>query len=95
MHKIDGPYMVRRIGAHADDGAVFVVKSTFVFMAVWQLQTLFTPNPFDFLVVCLPTRDAQQLRYFTVTIPPIHLCKSDYFMPERIFIPFFRLIRHR
>ena len=71
------------------------VKATFAFMAVWQLQTLFTPNPFDFLVIHLPTRDVQQLRYFTVAIPPVHLCKPDYFMPERIFIPFFRLICHR
>ena len=57
-------------------------------------KPLFTPNSLDFLVIYLPTRDPEQLCYLTVPIPPIHLCKSDYVMPERIFIPVFALIRH-
>ena len=94
MHEIDGPHMVRPIGTHTDDGAIFMIKPMFTFMALWQLQPLFTPNSFDFLVIYLPTRDPEQLCYLTVPIPPIHLCKSDYVMPERIFIPVFALIRH-
>jgi hypothetical protein len=47
--------MVRPIGTHTDDGAIFMIQPTFTFMALQQLQPLFTPNSFDFLVVHLPT----------------------------------------
>ena len=55
MHEIDGLPMVRPIGAHTDDGAIFMIQATFTFMALWQLQPLFTPNSFDILVIYLPT----------------------------------------
>lgn len=55
MHEIDGPHMVRPIGTHTDDGAIFMIKPTFAFMELRQLQPLFTPNSFDFLVIYLPT----------------------------------------
>ena len=38
MHEIDGPHMVRPIGTHTDDGAIFMIKPTFAFMALRQLQ---------------------------------------------------------
>ncbi len=55
MHEIDGLPMIRPIGAHTDDGAIFMIQATFALMALWQLQPLFTPNLFDFLMVHLPT----------------------------------------
>jgi len=71
-----------------------MIKPTFAFMALRQLQPLFTPNSFNFLVIYLPTRDPEQLCDLTVPIPPIHLCKSDYGMPERIFILVFAMMLH-
>ena len=53
--KIDGPHRVGPIGAHADDGAIFMIQATSAFMALRQLQALFTLKSFDFLVVHLPT----------------------------------------
>ena len=38
MHEIDGPHIVRPIGTHTDDGAIFMIKPTLAFMALWQLQ---------------------------------------------------------
>ncbi len=57
-------------------------------------KTLFTPNSLDFLVIYLPTRDPEQFCYLTIPIPPTHLCKSNYIMPDRIFIPVFAMICH-
>jgi hypothetical protein len=54
MYKIDSPKMVRPIGAHTDDGTIFMILATSAFMALRQLQPPFTPKSLDFLMVHLP-----------------------------------------
>ena len=60
MNKVDGPNVVGMCGPQPDDGAVFVIKPLVLLMLTRWLQTLFTPQALDLLMVNTPAFHAQQ-----------------------------------
>ena len=78
MNKVDGPNVVGMCGPQPDDGAVFVIKPLVLLMLTQWLQTLFTPQALDLLMVNTPALHAQQCCDFSIAIAPILLGQPDH-----------------
>ena len=78
MNKVDRPNVVRMRGLKPDDRAVFVIKPFALLVPTRELQTFFTPEALDLLVVNTPAFHAQQGCDFPIAITPILLRKPDH-----------------
>ena len=92
MNKVDGPNVVGMCGPQPDDGAVFVIKPLVLLMLKQWLQTLFTPQALDLLMVNTPAFHAQRGCDFPITIPPILLGQPDHRQAKFVVICGFGLI---
>ena len=84
--------MVGMCGPQPDDGAVFVIKPFARLVPARQLQTFFTPEALDPLVVNTPAFHAQRGCDFPITIPPILLGQPDHRQAKFVVICGFGLI---
>lgn len=77
IDEVDTPDMVWVFRPQTNDGAVFVIQPFSFFVALRQLQAVFSPQPFDLFMVDLPAFNAQQLGNFVITVAPILLRQTN------------------
>jgi len=64
-----------------------VIEAFALLVPVRQLQTLFAPDPFDFLVVYTPALGAKQFTDLAVPVPTILLGQPDQRQAQFILVP--------
>lgn len=77
MNEINAPDMIGIFRPQADDGAVFVIKAFAFLMTLRQLQTFFSPQPFNLLMIDGPAFNTQQLRNFAITVAAVLFRQSN------------------
>ena len=63
--------------SETDDGTVFVIEAPTLLMSLRELQSFFTPDAFDLLVVDGPTLDTQKRSNLAIPISTILLGQPD------------------
>lgn len=76
MDEVDAPDVIGIKWPQSDHGAVLMIKPFPPFMTMWELQSLFAPEPFHLLVIDLPAFDTQKLCDLAIAITAILFGKA-------------------
>ena len=77
LHEVIGPNVIGPLWSQPDAGSLIQPEPPSLFLLRWDLQPLAFPDPFNALVVHMPTGVAQQTGDDAIAIPPILAGKDD------------------
>jgi hypothetical protein len=86
MNKVIGPDVIAIFRLQTNAGTVIKPEPAFSRLFGWNLQPLTSPQPFDTLVIHLPSCISQQSGDPTITVPTVLPGQFDHVGHKPIFI---------
>jgi hypothetical protein len=86
LNKIIGPNVVWPLRPQAHAGPVGQPKPTLLWLFLWDLQPLPSPDSFYALMICVPSAAIQHACNHTIAVSPERFCQHDNILGQPFFI---------